>query len=115
MKKPSTKKSRTQITLKQHVLRIGEHGRIRAQVVAKSVVVMGEVVGNIEATEKIEISREGTVEGDIKAPRVVITEGARFRGSIDMQQGQQDNRTKSEPGPRPEPRKRTSSARPTPA
>ena len=103
------------ITLKQHVLRIGEHGRIRAQVVAKSVVVMGEVVGNIEATEKIEISREGTVEGDIKAPRVVITEGARFRGSIDMQQGQQDNRTKSEPGPRPEPRKRTSSARPTPA
>lgn len=100
------------ITLKQHVLRIGEHGRIRAQVVAKSVVVMGEVVGNIEATEKIEISREGTVEGDIKAPRVAITEGARFRGRIDMQQGQQAHRTRSEPGPRSEPRKPTPSARP---
>ena len=99
------------ITLKQHVLTIGTHGRIRAQVFAKSVVVMGEVVGNIEATEKIEISREGTVEGDIKAPRVAVIEGAKFRGGIDMQQGPQANRTRSEPGPRSEPRKPTPSAR----
>ena len=93
------------ITLKQHVLRIGKHGRIQAQVFVKSVVVMGEVVGNIEATEKIAISREATVAGDIKAPRVAIAEGARFRGSIDMQQGQSANRTRGEPRPRSEPRK----------
>ena len=99
------------ITLKQHALRIGTHGRIRAQVFAKSVVVLGEIVGNIEATEKVAISNAGTVDGDIKAPRVAIAEGAKFRGSIDMQQGQQANRTRSEPGLRPEPRKPTRSAR----
>ncbi len=99
------------ITLKQHALRIGAHGRIRAQVFAKSVVVLGEVVGNIEAAEKVAISNAGTVDGDIKAPRVAIAEGAKFRGSIDMQQGQQANRTRSEPEPRSEPRKPTRSAK----
>ena len=47
------------ITLKQHVLTIGTHGRIRAQVIAKSVVVLGEVIGNVEATEKVAIRNEG--------------------------------------------------------
>ncbi len=86
------------ITLKQHVLTIGAHGRIRAQVVAKSIVVLGEVIGNIEAAEKVAIRNEGTVEGDIKAPRVAIAEGAKFRGGIDMQQqAQPANRSRSEP------------------
>ena len=86
------------ITLKQHVLTIGTHGRIRAQVLAKSVVVLGEVIGNIEATEKVAIRNEGTVEGDIKAPRVAIAEGAKFRGGIDMQQqAPPANRSRSEP------------------
>ena len=91
------------IALKQHVLTVGVHGRIRAQVYAKSVVVLGEVIGNIEATEKVAIRSEGTVEGDIKAPRVAISEGARFRGGIDMQQaqGQPRNRNRSEPKPAP--------------
>jgi cytoskeletal protein CcmA (bactofilin family) len=93
------------ITLKQHVLTIGTHGRIRAQVIAKSVVVLGEVIGNIEAIEKVAIRNEGTVEGDIKAPRVAIAEGAKFRGGIDMQQGQQANRARSEPKPGAEPRR----------
>ena len=87
------------IALKQHVLTVGVHGRIRAQVFAKSVVVFGEVIGNIEATEKVAIRNEGTVEGDIKAPRVAIAEGAKFRGGIEMQQGQGQpgNRKRGEP------------------
>ncbi len=87
------------IALKQHVLTVGTHGRIRAQVLAKSVVVLGEVIGNIEATEKVAIRNEGSVEGDIKAPRVAIAEGAKFRGGIDMQpgQGQPGNRSRNEP------------------
>ena len=99
------------IALKQHVLTVGVHGRIRAQVFAKEVVVLGEVVGNIEATEKVAICSEGTVEGDIKAPRVAIDEGAKFRGGIDMQQeqGQPGNRNRSEPKPASE------SRRPAPA
>ena len=95
------------IALKQHVLTVGSHGRIRAQVFAKSVVVLGEVIGNIEATEKVAIRNEGAVEGDIKAPRVAIAEGAKFRGGIDMQQGQGQpgNRNRNEPKPGPEPRR----------
>ena len=95
------------IALKQHVLTVGAHGRIRAQVFAKSVVVLGEVIGNIEATEKVAIRSEGTVEGDIKAPRVAIAEGAKFRGGIDMQQGQGQpgSRNRSEPKPGSEPRR----------
>ena len=96
------------IALKQHVLTIGTHGRIRAQVLAKAVVVLGEVIGNIEAAEKVAIRDQGTVEGDIKAPRVAIAEGARFRGGIDMQQGQQGqqaNRARNEPKPASEPRR----------
>ena len=93
------------IALKQHVLTVGAHGRIRAQVFAKSVVVLGEVIGNIEATEKVAIRSEGTVEGDIKAPRVAIAEGAKFRGGIDMQQGQPGNRNRSESKPGSEPRR----------
>ena len=76
-----------QIELKQHVLTIGPHGRIRAQIFAKVVVVLGEVVGNIKASDKVSIRDTGAVEGDIFAPRVAIAEGARFRGKIDMQRG----------------------------
>ena len=50
------------ITLKQHVLTIGAHAHIQAQVFAKSVVVLGEVIGNIEATETVSIGAEGSVE-----------------------------------------------------
>jgi cytoskeletal protein CcmA (bactofilin family) len=74
-----------QIELTQHVLTIGRHGRIRARVVAKVVVVLGEVVGNIQASDKVILRDSGAVEGDIIAPRVAIAEGARFRGKIDMQ------------------------------
>ena len=55
------------ITLERHVLTIGTHGRIRAEVFAKSVVVLGEVVGDIAAAETVSIGAEGTVEGNIKA------------------------------------------------
>ena len=93
------------ITLKQHVLTIGSHGRIQADVLAKAVVVMGEVIGDIEATEKVSINAEGRVDGDIRAPRVSIAEGAKFRGGIDMQAGRQARGTGDEPRPRPEPRR----------
>jgi cytoskeletal protein CcmA (bactofilin family) len=73
------------IELRQNVLTIGPNGRINAQVFAKSVVVLGEVTGNVTASEKVDIRDNGSVDGDIAAPRVAIAEGAHFRGSIDMQ------------------------------
>jgi cytoskeletal protein CcmA (bactofilin family) len=71
------------IQLKDHVLTIGPNGRIKAQVFAKSVIVLGEVTGNVTAGDKVDI--HGSVEGDIISPRVTIAEGAHFRGSVDMQ------------------------------
>ena len=74
-----------EIELRDHILTIGPNGKIKAQVFAKSVIVMGSVTGNITATEKINIRENGSVDGDINAPTIAISEGARFRGSIDMQ------------------------------
>jgi cytoskeletal protein CcmA (bactofilin family) len=54
-------------------------------VFAKSVIILGEVTGNVTASEKVDIRDNGSVDGDIAAPRVAIAEGAHFRGSIDMQ------------------------------
>ena len=73
------------IELRQNVLTIGPNGRIKAQVFAKSVVILGEVTGNVTASEKVDLRDNGSVDGDIAAPRVAIAEGAHFRGSIDMQ------------------------------
>lgn len=75
------------IELRQNVLTIGPNGRIKAQVFAKSVIILGEVTGNVTASEKVDIRDNGSVDGDITAPRVAIAEGAHFRGSIDMQKG----------------------------
>ena len=68
------------IQLKEHVLTIGPNGRIKAQVFAKAVIVLGEVTGNVTASEKVDIRDNGSVDGDIVSPKV-----AHFRGSVDMQ------------------------------
>ena len=94
------------IELKDHVLTIGPNGKIKAEVFAKVVIVLGDVRGNIVASEKVDIRDNGSVDGDITAPRVAIAEGAHFRGSVDMQK-------KVEP-PRPAPQAETKSAAPAP-
>lgn len=73
------------IELRENVLTIGPNGKIKAQVFAKAVIVLGEVTGNVSATEKVDIRDNGSIEGDIVSPRVAIAEGAMFRGSVDMQ------------------------------
>lgn len=77
------------IELRQNVLTIGANGRIKAQVFAKAVIILGEVTGNVTATEKVDIRDNGSVDGDIASPRVAIAEGAHFRGAIDMQRAGQ--------------------------
>ena len=73
------------IELKDHVLTIGPNGKIKAAVFAKAVIVLGEVNGNVSATEKVDIRDGGSVDGDIVSPKVAIAEGAHFRGAVDMQ------------------------------
>ena len=84
------------IELRQNVLTIGPNGKIKAQVFAKSVVILGEVTGNVTASEKVDLRDNGSVDGDIAAPRVAIAEGAHFRGSIDMQRANKPAESKPE-------------------
>jgi len=93
------------IELKDHLLTIGPNGRIKAQVFAKTVIVLGEVNGNVSASEKVEIRDGGSVDGDIVSPRVAIAEGAHFRGSVDMQKKSVSAATSAQA---------SSSAKPTP-
>ena len=72
------------ILVKDHSLTIGANGRITAEVHAKTVMIVGTITGNITADDKVEIAPSGTVNGDIRAPRVSISDGAKFKGSIDM-------------------------------
>ncbi len=87
------------IQLRDHVLTIGPNGRIKAQVFAKAVIVLGEVTGNVTASEKVDIRDNGSVDGDIIAPRVAIAEGAHFRGSVDMQRKGSPAQPQAKPAP----------------
>ncbi|MGA9521385.1 MAG: bactofilin BacP, partial [Myxococcaceae bacterium] len=59
-------------------------GVVKADVTVRNAVVSGVVVGNIAASESVELTREGRMVGDIRAPRVIIVDGASFRGRVDM-------------------------------
>ncbi len=85
------------IQLKDHVLTIGPNGKIKAQIFAKSVIVLGEVSGNVTASDKVDIRDNGSVDGDLIAPRVAIAEGAHFRGSVDMQRKAGQSATAAQP------------------
>lgn len=65
-------------------LTIGAHGNVTANIVAQNVIVQGKIQGEIRATESVVIEPSARVVGDIFAPRVGLKEGAKFKGSIDM-------------------------------
>jgi cytoskeletal protein CcmA (bactofilin family) len=65
-------------------LTIDESGDVNATVTTEALAVSGRLNGNVEASDKVEIRREGTMIGDIKAPRVVIADGAKFKGRVEM-------------------------------
>ena len=72
------------IMLKDHHLTIGNNGHITAEIQAKSVQIQGEVIGNVRADDKVEITPSGSVNGDLSAPRVMLADGSSFKGAIDM-------------------------------
>jgi cytoskeletal protein CcmA (bactofilin family) len=72
------------IELMEHKLTIGPNGNIRAGVKAREVVALGAILGDVEATDRIEILKDAKLVGDIKTARIVIEDGAYFKGSIDI-------------------------------
>ncbi len=86
------------VELVQHKLTIGPNGKVHAAIKAREVVALGSIQGNVEASEKIEIRKEAKLVGDIRTARIIIEDGAYFKGSIDI--------VKAEPkaaAPRPQP------------
>jgi cytoskeletal protein CcmA (bactofilin family) len=68
----------------EHKLTIGPHGTVHAAVKAREVVALGNITGNVEASDKIEIHKEAKLVGDIRTARIIIEDGAYFKGSIDI-------------------------------
>lgn len=94
------------VMLKQHTLTVGSQGRLDAEVYAHSILVDGTVHGDLYASERISIRKSARIEGNILAPRISLEDGAKFRGSIDMDAeseafrkafGQQPGRTAAGP------------------
>jgi len=72
------------VELIQHKLTIGPNGKVHAAIKAREVVALGNIQGNVEASDKIEIRKDARLVGDIKTARIIIEDGAYFKGSIDI-------------------------------
>lgn len=73
------------IDLKENKLMIGEQGKLKATVCAKTITVSGEVEGDLNGSESVTVTSTGKVKGTITAPRVSLEDGSKFKGSIDME------------------------------
>lgn len=74
------------INLRDHKLVIGPNGKIRAAISAREIVVHGKVEGNVSASDRVEMKRGSGVTGDISTHRIVIEDGAQFKGSVDIRE-----------------------------
>jgi cytoskeletal protein CcmA (bactofilin family) len=72
------------IAVPDHTLSIGPHANIRASISAKAVVIMGTVTGDVTARERIDIQATASVTGDITTPALVVVEGGRLSGKVEM-------------------------------
>ncbi len=74
------------IQLKEKSLTVGTQGQVSANVLAHSIIVEGEVKGDLYGSARVSIRKTGNVQGNIVSPKVSLDEGCRFKGSIDMDQ-----------------------------
>lgn len=74
------------INLRDHKLVIGPNGKIKASITARDVVIHGRVEGNVSTSERMELKRSCTLIGDVSTQRIVIEDGAFFKGAIDIKE-----------------------------
>lgn len=75
------------VEAQDHRVTVGPNGKVKAGVKAREIVVLGGINGDVEATEKIDIRKDAKLVGNIKTARIVIEDGAYFKGSIDITKG----------------------------
>ena len=90
------------ITLTDNELVVGTSGRVEANINAKIVRIEGQVTGDIDGSERVIICAPGNVEGNVSSPRVMLEDGGRFKGSIDMGSTKPAAAAKPAPAPAPE-------------
>ena len=88
------------VELQEHRLTVGPNGKVLAGIKAREIVVLGTIHGNVETTDKIDIRKDAKLVGDIKTARVVIEDGAYFKGNIDIVRAEVP---KPQPAPKPQP------------
>src|SRR6202046_5085071 len=88
------------VELQEHRLTVGPNGKVLANVKAREVVILGTIHGNVETTDKIDIRKDAKLLGDIKTARVVIEDGAYFKGNIDIVRAEVP---KPQAAPKPQP------------
>src|SRR5215469_16074652 len=74
------------INLRDHKLVIGPNGKIKATITARDIVLHGRVEGNLTASDRVELKRNCTLIGDVSTQRIVIEDGAFFKGAIDIKE-----------------------------
>jgi len=72
------------VDVQEHRLTVGPNGKVVAGIKAREIVVLGSIQGNVDAVDKIDIRKDAKLIGDIKAARIIIEDGAYFKGSIDI-------------------------------
>ncbi len=72
------------IELHDHNLTVGPNGRVKANINAKEVIIQGKVDGSITGSDRVELRKSGVLVGDIVTQRIVIEDGAYFKGGIDI-------------------------------
>jgi cytoskeletal protein CcmA (bactofilin family) len=82
------------VDLRDHSLIIGPNGKIKASISARDLVVHGRVEGNITATGRVELRKSCTLIGDVSTQRIVIEDGAFFKGAIDIKEKSQPAETR---------------------
>lgn len=75
------------ISLEDRKLTVGASAKVSADIVAREIVVFGTVKGNLRARDRIEIKKDGSVIGDLTTARIMIEDGAYFKGSIEIERG----------------------------
>lgn len=91
------------VDLKQNNVTVGKNGKVKADVHGRVVIIEGEVTGNVFAREQAILRQSGGINGNIQAPRVVLEDGSRFKGSIDMEAPKDLGGPSRDREPRPEP------------
>jgi cytoskeletal protein CcmA (bactofilin family) len=77
------------VDLRDHSLVIGPNGKIKATITARDLVVHGRLEGNVNATGRVELKKSCTLIGDVATQRIVIEDGAFFKGAIDIKEGKE--------------------------